>query len=104
MTAIYWRVDPALQRIRDSKHASIIWTQGRTVGVYFDYRDGAWVTHGLTSDARVIDLRRYEADSALSGLGRVIREHEKLCDDPLLRWALFYVAMDYLVDLWSKHR
>ncbi len=87
-----------------SKHSAVIWTAARIAGVYFDFREGAWTTHGLTGDARQTDLRRWEADCALQSLGRAIREHEKLAADPLLRWALFYVAVDYVADLLERRR
>jgi hypothetical protein len=102
MTAIYWREDPGVARIRDSGHSPIIWTSARLAGVYFDFRDGAWVTFGLTRDAQNTDIRRWEADTALSSLGRAIREHEKLAVDPLLRLAYLYVTLDYVTALWSK--
>lgn len=104
MTAIYWREDPGVLRIRDSKFSPIIWTAARAAGVYFDFRDGAYITFGLTGDARQIDVRRYEARTTLQSLGRAIREHEKLADDRLLRWAYLYVVFDYVTALWEKKR
>jgi len=104
MSAIYWREHPGNMLIRESKVSPIIWTIARGVGVYFDFRDGAYITFGLTSDARQIDVRRYEADTALSSLCRAVREHEKLCNDPILKWAICYVAFDYTSALWDKRR
>lgn len=104
MTAVYWREDTGAARIRESKVSPIIWTAARIVGVYFDFREGAWVTYGVTNDARRVNEQRWEADTALASLCRAIREHESLSADPLLRYALLYLAFDYVTALWDQRR
>lgn len=93
---------PGEQRIAESPHAALIWRMAGSTGVHFRWDGDCYLTYGLTRDAWQNDERRWESDTALSSLCRAVREHPKLAGEPVLRYLLFYVAVDYCAPLLER--
>lgn len=104
MTATYYTPHPGDKRLSSSPWSAMLWRAAGAAGVQFAWDGDCYQTYRLTKDARPMDVRRWEAPTALSSLCCAVRSHETLAGDPTYRWLLLHVALAYVAALAEERR